>query len=271
MTHGKRTCKILKEIRQQIADKNDIEYVTSECTFQGECEGTCPKCEAELRYLENELNKRRQLGKVVAVAGISLGLASTFSACNTPQQQPNTPISEQKIAADTVNMDTIPAIESILIPIELSKLEGDAVQLEDFEIDGAVSTVDIKQPEEDFFTEGLIIVPNDDNISDEDPPFIIVEVMPEYPGGDEARMKFLADNLQYPKTTRHLPSGKVVIGFVVEKDGSLTNFSIIRSVDRLLDEEVIRVIKLMPKWKAGEQRGKPVRVQMQIPITFTLD
>jgi len=83
MTRGRRTCKILKEIRQQIADKNDIEYVTSECHFRGECEGTCPKCEEELKYLENELQKRRQLGKAVAIAGIALGMVGTFSDCTT--------------------------------------------------------------------------------------------------------------------------------------------------------------------------------------------
>ena len=83
MTRGKKTCKILKEIRQQIAERNDIEYITSECHFQGECKGTCPKCEAELQYLENELSKRRQLGKAVAVAGISLGLLGTFPNCVT--------------------------------------------------------------------------------------------------------------------------------------------------------------------------------------------
>ena len=83
---GKKTCKILKEIRQQIAERNDIEYITSECHFQGECKGTCPKCEAELQYLENELSKRRQLGKAVAVAGISLGLMGTFPSCITYEQ-----------------------------------------------------------------------------------------------------------------------------------------------------------------------------------------
>ena len=75
--------------------------VTSECHFQGECQGTCPKCEAELKFLEKELHKRRQLGKAVAVAGISLGIASTFSACNTPQKQPNiTTSSEQEIVQE---------------------------------------------------------------------------------------------------------------------------------------------------------------------------
>ena len=59
---GKNKCKILKEIRQKIADENDIAYVTSECKYQGECSGTCPRCEAELQYLENELKKRQQKG-----------------------------------------------------------------------------------------------------------------------------------------------------------------------------------------------------------------
>ena len=100
MTYGKRTCKILKEIRQQIAEKNDIEYVTSECHFRGECEGTCPKCEEELQYLENELNKRRQLGKAVAVAGIALGIVGTSLDCNA-QQQTSMPI-VNKMVEDTV-------------------------------------------------------------------------------------------------------------------------------------------------------------------------
>ena len=71
MYKGKRTCKILKEIRAQIAAENDIAFVTSECKHQGDCAGTCPKCEAEVRYLEKELEKRIRLGKAVTVAGLS--------------------------------------------------------------------------------------------------------------------------------------------------------------------------------------------------------
>ena len=78
---GKNKCRILKEIRQKIADENDIPYVTRECTYQGECRGTCPKCEAELRYLEQELEKRRRLGKTVAVAAVAAGLSLSLSAC----------------------------------------------------------------------------------------------------------------------------------------------------------------------------------------------
>ena len=64
---GKQKCKILKEIRQKIADENDIPYVTRECTHQGNCSGTCPRCESELRYLENQLQIRSSLGKKIAV------------------------------------------------------------------------------------------------------------------------------------------------------------------------------------------------------------
>ena len=88
MTYGKEVCKTLKGIRQQIADKNEIEYATTECHFEEDCQGTCPKCEAEVKFLETELHKRRQLGKAVSIAGIatvSLGMAvasmTTFSSC----------------------------------------------------------------------------------------------------------------------------------------------------------------------------------------------
>ena len=79
--NGKEKCRALKEIRRQIAEKNDIPYAVSQCTHQGNCKGTCPKCEAELRYLEKELALRKSLGKAVAVAGISLAAYSGLTAC----------------------------------------------------------------------------------------------------------------------------------------------------------------------------------------------
>ena len=78
---GKSKCKILKDIRRQIAQDNDIEFVTSECKYQGDCTGTCPKCEAEVRYLEQELEKRRAAGKAVAVAGIAAALVIGAVGC----------------------------------------------------------------------------------------------------------------------------------------------------------------------------------------------
>ena len=90
MAKGKKTCKILKEIRRQIAEANDIEYVVEECQYKGDCLGTCPKCEAEVRYLEQQLHQRQLLGKAVMVAGLSAGLLSLGSCGNEMYDQINT-------------------------------------------------------------------------------------------------------------------------------------------------------------------------------------
>ena len=79
--NGKQKCKILREIRSQIAQENDIDLVIAECTHKGECRGTCPRCEAEVSYLERELDRRAQLKKRVALAGISAGLTLALAGC----------------------------------------------------------------------------------------------------------------------------------------------------------------------------------------------
>ena len=107
MYRGKQTCKILKEIRKQIAAENDIELITSECTHKGDCAGTCPKCEAEVRYLERELEKRQRLGKVAVFAGLSLGTIVAATGCGPFQPtagMPMDPDSTQVVQCD----DTIP-------------------------------------------------------------------------------------------------------------------------------------------------------------------
>jgi protein TonB len=101
--------------------------------------------------------------------------------------------------------------------------------------------------------------------------FLVVEELPEFPGGEEARMKFLSDNVQYPRAAREMGLyGRVMVGFVVEPDGSISNVKILRGVASSLDDEAVRVTKLMPKWKPGKQRGRAVRAQYQMPITFVL-
>ena len=86
MARGKQTCKILKEIRRQIAEANDIEFVTSECRYKGDCLGTCPKCEAEVRYLEQQLRARSLAGKAVALAGISAASLAMLMPISTEAQ-----------------------------------------------------------------------------------------------------------------------------------------------------------------------------------------
>ena len=81
--NGKNRCRILKDIRKKIAEENNIEYVTTECKYQGDCPGTCPKCESEVRYLERELERKRGLGKRVAIAGIAVGVTATATGCTS--------------------------------------------------------------------------------------------------------------------------------------------------------------------------------------------
>ncbi len=78
---GKDKCKILKEIRKQIAEENEIEWVTEECRHKGECKGTCPRCESEVRKLERELEMRRRIGKTVALVGLSALCVTGLAAC----------------------------------------------------------------------------------------------------------------------------------------------------------------------------------------------
>jgi len=101
--------------------------------------------------------------------------------------------------------------------------------------------------------------------------FTVVEEQPGYPGGEEARYKFLQDNIKYPEEAKELGiQGKVFVTFVVEVDGSVTDARVLRGIGGGCDEEAIRVVKSMPKWVPGKQRGVPVRVQFNLPIKFTL-
>ncbi len=93
MARGKQTCKILKEIRRQIAEANGIEFVTSECRYKGDCLGTCPKCEAEVRYLEQQLRSRQRMGKAVVLAGISASALALLTPNGVSAQIPDPDLS----------------------------------------------------------------------------------------------------------------------------------------------------------------------------------
>lgn len=104
-----------------------------------------------------------------------------------------------------------------------------------------------------------------------DEPFIIVEKMPVFPGGEVALMKYLAGNIVYPSTAKEAGiSGTVYITFVVETDGRVSEIAVLRGVSGGCTEEAVRVVSEMPHWEPGKQRGKPVRVRMNLPISFKL-
>jgi protein TonB len=119
--------------------------------------------------------------------------------------------------------------------------------------------------------EAYIPIEMDEEESGEAEIFTVVEESPGFPGGDIARIRFLQENIRYPQMARESGiQGTVYVTFVVEKDGRVTDVRILRGIGGGCDEEAIRVIKAMPRWNPGKQRGKPVRVQFNMPIKFTL-
>jgi len=145
----------------------------------------------------------------------------------------------------------------------LNIVEGDVEIDDEIEIDA----------EADDDTEMMEYIPDDDDEEEvaEMEIFTVVEDAPGFPGGDEARIKYLQNNIKYPQMARESGiQGTVYVTFVVERDGKVTNVQILRGIGGGCDEEAIRVIQNMPSWNPGKQRGKPVRVQFNMPIKFTL-
>lgn len=102
--------------------------------------------------------------------------------------------------------------------------------------------------------------------------FDVVEVMPQFPGGQIAMMKYIMENMKYPEQAmKEGIQGRVTVRFIVEKDGSISDVKPVLSVHPLLNKEAVRVVESMPKWTPGKQNGKPVRVRFNLPVMFKLN
>jgi len=143
-------------------------------------------------------------------------------------------------------------------PPEIIEIVEDDVEIED--------EIEIEDTESDEDEEIEIIEEDDDEF------FMVVENMPIFPGGDLGLMKYIQKHVKYPAIAKEYNiTGKVYVSFIVDKSGSVTNVKIVRGVDKNLDAEAVRVVKSLPKYKPGKQRGKAVRVMFTIPINFTLN
>jgi len=143
-------------------------------------------------------------------------------------------------------------------PPEIIEIVEDDVEIKD--------EIEIEDTESDEDEEIEIIEEDDDEF------FMVVENMPIFPGGDLGLMKYIQKHVKYPAIAKEYNiTGKVYVSFIVDKSGSVTNVKIVRGVDKNLDAEAMRVVKSLPKYKPGKQRGKAVRVMFTIPINFTLN
>lgn len=158
---------------------------------------------------------------------------------------------------------TPPPPEAPAIAETLTIVEDDA----DVEETAIVSSEELNQAVEIKY----VPVAVEEEEPEEQTIFEVVENMPDFPGGQAALMQYLAKNIKYPTIAQENGTqGRVIVQFVVNKDGSIVDAKVVRSVDPYLDKEALRVINTMPKWKPGMQRGKPVRVKFTVPVMFRL-
>ena len=262
MMRGKSICKVLKTIRKQVADANDIKYEPRECHHQGDCRGTCPACEAEVKYIEQQLDIRRQLGKAVAIVGISAGL-SALTSCNARN---SSAVSEDQNSIDR-GKATIDTTEQIVgdvyyeSPVDTVIIEKDPAKIKHrtakFAAQEKRDSIEMPEPPALGWVDSA--------------PEDILD-MPIFPGGPIKLMEFIKNNLHYPNEKDSCAQGRVILTFVVDTDGSIDDVKVVRSVDPLLDNEAIRVVKMMPQWNPGKAYdGTPVRVKYTLPITFMLE
>ena len=282
MTRGKSICTVLKTIRKQIADANEIKYEPRECHHQGECRGTCPGCEAEVRYIERQLDIRRQLGKAVAIVGISAGL-SALSGCSDKSK--NVDSVSEKESDMTVGIVMVDSTEHLDGDVEYQSPVDTAIIEKDPETIKK-RTVPFKAPKkkDDMIVDEVIkgkidiIEPSEsceepNNTSCEDTKIFgdVAEQMPLFPGGTNALQAYLEENVKYPDDCKEVcVQGRVVISFFVEKDGSISDAKVVKSVYPSLDEEALRVVSGMPKWCPGKLNGQSVRIKYTIPVNFRL-
>ena len=166
----------------------------------------------------------------------------------------------QQTSQETPPPPPPPAVQEV----EVLNVVEDNVETESIEVN----------TEDDKAEEVVIAAPVEAPVEEEEEEvvFVIVESMPEFPGGQQALFKYLSENVKYPVIAQENGiQGRVICQFVVNKDGSIVDVEVVRSGgDASLDKEAVRVIKTMPKWKPGKQRGKPVRVKYTVPVNFKL-
>jgi len=230
-----------------------------------------------------DLEKTKGTGLLL---GYILALAGLFTAFEwtTHEYEIKGPVKYAAVAPMEEEIETIPEeeqlntapspVEDITPPevFEVINIVEDNVQVETKEIQSSEETnTAVAGPvthSSGPAVAGPVMVGEE---SDENEIFEVVESMPEFPGGEQALMQYLTKNLKYPASAQdNNIQGRVIVTFVVNRDGSIVDPKIMKSLDAACDKEAVRVIKSMPKWKPGKQRGKAVRVKYTLPVLFRL-
>ena len=260
MNHGKETCRILKELRHKIAEANDIALETSECRFKGDCTGTCPRCESEVRYLERQLAARRRAGKAVRLAGLAAG-AIIMSGCgNVSDSKPT-----ETLLGDVV--DTIIAEEMCDTVVQTK--ENNVNNIENVSQRNAskdsvktdTSVADNNNP--DF---SLINSIDFGEIEDGHDP---VYSPPTFPGGEIALERFINRHIIYPDILKdEAISGSVIVEVTIDVDGKVTEPVVISGLNPVLDRQALKIASLLPDFSPATLDHSRVKSIVKLAIDF---
>lgn len=173
-------------------------------------------------------------------------------------------LEEEIIPITMPEKKTVPPPPQAVTQAEVLNIVEDDAEIEETTIVSAEDQADFVEIQDDV----PIVV---EEPEEEEQIFQVVENNPEFPGGMGELMKYLQKNIKYPTICQEQGiQGRVIVQFVVNSDGSIVDPQVVKPVNPYLDKEALRVVSTMPKWKPGEQRGKPVRVRFTLPVTFRL-
>ncbi len=217
--------------------------------------------------LENKRNIFIQVGLVIAL-GVTL---LAFEWTNKVEQASSLgTMVQQDVEDEIIPITRVEEVKPPPPPPPPKVVEVLTIVDDDTEIDDELEMEDT-EADENTVIDIAPVIQQEEEAEEESEVFFIVENMPEFPGGELALRKFIANAIKYPVIAQENGiQGKVYVNFVVDKDGAVTQARIARGVDQSLDKEALRVVNSLPKWKPGMQRGKPVRVSYTVPISFVL-
>ena len=215
--------------------------------------------------LENKKLMFTQIGLIISllIAWLAFEHKSYDKREIDPSLLRQTEVVEEEMVEITKQEEPKP--QPVEMPKQTTQLEivQDDVEVDDIEINAEVEQNEVI---EEYVAPEVV----DEEVVEQE-IFKIVEEMPSFPGGEAKLMEYVSKNIKYPQIARETGiQGRVFVNFVVEPDGSVSNVTVLRGIGGGCDEEAMRVVKNMPKWKPGKQRGKAVRVQYMLPVNFRL-
>lgn len=278
MKSGKRICETLKAIRSEIASANEIDYTPTPCDHEGDCAGTCPACESEMRWIERQLRVRQALGKAVTIAGVSMALSlGASAAAQSPtggdQKRKTDPPAKPEKKRNHVRGK---------VPMPPPPVENDTVgnalpDSSQFVTEGdTIITEDGREVVIRSFTTGIV-----DNVGqlNVDHIYTDVDIEAKFPDGDEVMDSLIRDQLYIPdeilepiKEIKGTIKARCIVKALVERDGTISDAVIEKTTTaEIFDNEALQAVKNLPPFLPARLYGTKVRSWKLIPVEFIYD